>query len=231
MVVLGDLKGLSQPKRFYDPAWINQPSGTMTPAAPQAEMEELFEGSRFLPSTPKRLCLLPKSGGSAAPPMQHKTTPTGSRQPLPKRHRLPWGPHLPPRPAADPAMLKLSQRFPCSSQTFLLCKHAQTDISAANWGNWDLPLCKEPLFLCSAAERVGTAALGALVQALGMALGSPGEGLGTPRGHVEQRKSLQCQLAPGHSWLQVFWPNPALLALVLGLGEQPTSPSRAGKGG
>lgn len=150
-------------------------------------------------STQKQLRLLPKSGGSAGTPCA--TQDNSHWQPpalplLPERHRLPWGPHVPsqgPIPsAAGPAMLKLSHQFPCSSQTFLLCKCTQTDITAANWGKQYLLLCKEPLFLCSAAKRVGTAAQGTPVRALGDATGQPQRGYGyvTPQGHVEQRKSL-----------------------------------------
>lgn len=69
---------------------------------------------------------LPKSGSSSGTPRETQDNPTSSRQPplTPGAAQAPSvSPHpLPGAPlsAADPVMLKLSQRFLCSSQTFLL---------------------------------------------------------------------------------------------------------------
>lgn len=230
---LGSFWGVScgltpQPIAFI---WINQPSHA---AAPCLWWRSHSRGAGSSPQHPEAAPPAAKIRGSAGTP--HATQDNSHWQPpapprLPERRRLPWGPHVPSRgpipSAADPAMLKLSHRFLCASQAFLLCKRAQTDISAANWGNQDLSRRKEPLFLCRGAERVGTAAQGDPVRGLGDSTGQPPRGAGyvIPWRHVERRKkSLRHVLAPAHSWFRMFWLNPAHPASALGLGEQTGSP-------
>lgn len=134
-------------------------------------------------------------------------------------HRVPKSPPGAQPPAAEPALPELSQRLLCSTQPFLPCKRAQTDPAAANWGNWDLPLRKEPRPPGGAAQR-GSGQHRKLQCKHWTWYQTALERVWVHNAteHMVQRKSWWHELAPGHSWLQVLWPSPTLSMALASVG-------------
>lgn len=116
-------------------------SGTMTPA-----LQEPFKGSGFPASC--------QNQGDLAPLVKPKVIPPAP----PDSQSSPGTPRVPLSPARGPALCcRPSDAEAVTAISLLISnlsapKHAWTDISADNWENQDLSLCKELLFQGCIAE-------------------------------------------------------------------------------
>lgn len=118
--------GLSQPSREHHRGLLGQCNRRQPSLRSHPSPAGAIQGE-WVP------CQLPKSGSSSGTPHETQDNPPSSCQP-PQSSRAAQAPPGSPHPlpgallsAAGPVMLKLSQRFLCSSQAFLLPNtHGQT---------------------------------------------------------------------------------------------------------